>query len=76
MNPLLKPYLFLAVLALHCCGGFSLVVVSRVSSLIAVLGLLIEVASLGSMISRREGSVVAARELSGCDSWALEHWQR
>ena len=46
MNPLLKPYLFLAVLALYCCGGFSLVVVSRVS-LIAVLGLLIEVASLG-----------------------------
>ena len=28
----------------------------------------------GSMVSRREGSVVAARELSGCDSWALEHW--
>ena len=36
MNPLLKPCLFLAVLALHCCVGFSLV---------AVLRLLIEVAS-------------------------------
>ena len=36
----------LAVLGLHCCAGFSLVVASRGCSLIAVCGLLIAVASL------------------------------
>ena len=36
----------LAVLGLHCCAGFSLVVVSRGCSLIVVCGLLIAVASL------------------------------
>ena len=39
-------FLFLAVLGLHCCSGFSLVVASRGYSLVAVLGLLIVVASL------------------------------
>ena len=42
-------YVFLAGLGLHCCVGFSLVVASRVHSLVAVLGcsgLLIVVASL------------------------------
>ena len=39
-------YLFLALLSLLCCVGFSLVVTSRISSLVAVLGLLIAVASL------------------------------
>ena len=39
-------YLFLALLSLLCCVGFSLVVASRISSLVAVLGLLIVVASL------------------------------
>ena len=37
---------FLAVLGLHCCVGFSLVVVSGGYSLVAVVGLLIAVASL------------------------------
>ena len=39
-------YLFLALLSLLCCMGFSLVVASGISSLVAVLGLLIAVASL------------------------------
>ena len=38
--------IYLAVLGLHCCSGFSLVVASRGYSLVAVLGLLIVVASL------------------------------
>ena len=39
-------YLFMAVLGLHCCPGFSLVEASGGSSLVAVCGLLIAVASL------------------------------
>ena len=39
-------YLFLAVLGLCCCTGFSLVVVIGGCSLVAVHGLLIAVASL------------------------------
>ena len=39
-------YLFLAVLSLGCCAGFSLVVESGGYSLVAVCGLLILVASL------------------------------
>ena len=42
-----KPGIFiLAVLGLHCCVDFSLVAVSGDSSLVAVHGLLIVVASL------------------------------
>ena len=39
---------FLAVLCLRCCVGFSLVVISGVSSLVAVHSLLIVVASLSA----------------------------
>ena len=39
-------YLVLAGLGLRCCAGFSLVLESRGYSLVAVLGLLILVASL------------------------------
>ena len=39
--------LFLAVLGLHCCTGFSLVAVSGGYSLVTVLSLLIVVTSLG-----------------------------
>jgi len=39
-------YLFLAVPGLHCCSGFSLVVVSRAYSLVAVHGFPTAVASL------------------------------
>ena len=40
-------YLFLAMLSLRCCMGFSLVMVSGGYFLVAVLRLLIVVASLG-----------------------------
>ena len=39
-------FLFLAVLGLRCCAGFSLVAASRGSSLVVVLRLLIEAAPL------------------------------
>ena len=39
-------YLFMAVLDLRCCVGFSLVVASRSYSLVVVCRLLIEMASL------------------------------
>ena len=39
-------YLFLAVLSLHCCASFSLLVASRGYSVVAVYGLFIVVASL------------------------------
>ena len=39
-------YLFLAVLGLHCCIGFCLVAATGGSSLAAVHGLLVAVASL------------------------------
>ena len=57
-------YLFLAVLDVRCYTGFSVVVESRGYSLVAVLGLLIVVAS-------RCGA--QALELSGfrsCSTWA------
>ena len=44
-------YLFLAVLGLRCCTGFSLVAVSGGCSLVAVHGLLIAVASF--VVKRR-----------------------
>ena len=53
-------YLFLAVLGLRCCVGFSLVAASR---------LLIEVVSLVA-----QASVFVAHGLSRCGSWAVEHW--
>ena len=36
-------YIFMTVLGLHCCAGFSLAVASRAYSLAAVYGLLIAV---------------------------------
>ena len=44
-DTILFTYLFMAVLGLHCCAGFSLVVESRGYSLVAVQGLLTVVAS-------------------------------
>ena len=59
-------YLFVAVLGLHCCRGFSLVVLSRGCSLVVVNGLLVEAASLvWSTGSRFTG-------FSSCSSWALD----
>ena len=39
-DTILFTYLFMAVLGLHCCAGFSLVVESRGYSIVAVCGLL------------------------------------
>ena len=49
---LLLYFLSLAVLGLRCCSGFSLVVVSRSYSLVAVQGLLISMASLVVLAQR------------------------
>ena len=65
-------YLFLAVLALHCCTGFSLVVASRSCSLVAMHRLLAAVASLAedrledmqaSAAGQHLGSLVSAPRL-------------
>ena len=59
-------YLFLAVLGLHCCTGISLLAASGGYSLVAMLRLLIAVASLVAEVLGYLGS-------SSCGSWALEH---
>ena len=73
-------YLFLAVLGLQCCMGFSpavasysLVVASY--SLVVVHGLRIVLASLVAehRLQGMQASVVAARGLSSYSSWGLEH---
>ena len=66
--------LFLAVLSLHCCAGFALVVVSWGCSL-AVHWLLTVVAPLVVVqgLWGAQSLVVAAYRLSSCSSWALEH---
>ena len=56
--------LFLAVLSLHCCVGFSLVVVNGLILFVMLYGLLIAMASL--LVERRCC-------LGSCGSWALEH---
>ena len=67
-------YLFLAVLGLRCCARAFYSCSERGLLFVAVRGLLIAVASrcraraLGAW-----ASVVAARGLSSCGSWALEH---
>ena len=64
-KPSFKKYLFilfLAVLGLHCCQGFSLV---------AVLGLLIAVASLWSTTKGESDFLSVVCGLSSCRSWAL-----
>ena len=67
-------YLFLALLALHCCSGFSLVAESGVYSPFVMRGLLIVVTSLvGHEFQGTQASVAAAHGLSSCGSPALEH---
>ena len=65
---------FSAVLGLHCCVSSSLVVESRGYSLV-VLGLLTVLASLVMEhgLWGTQASVVGARGLSSCCSWASEH---
>ena len=59
-------YLFLAVLGLRCCTGFSLLAASGGYSLVAMRSLLIAVASLVA-------EVLGCLGFSSCGSWALEH---
>jgi len=58
-------YLFLAVLGLHCCTGFSQVVASRGHSSDVLHGLLLAVASSVAEHGRQgiQASVVAASRL-------------
>ena len=56
--------LFLAVLGLGCCVGFSLVAVSRGYSLVVEHGLLIVVAS------RCRAQALGCAGFSSCGSWA------
>ena len=68
-------YLFLVVLRLHCCTGFSLVAESGSYSPVVIHRLLMTVTPLVEE-HRPQGtqaSVVAAHALSSCGSWALEH---
>ena len=65
-------YLFLTVLGLCCCVGFSLVAESK--SLLQCAGFsLWWPLLLRSTDSRAHGSVAVVHELSSCGSQALEH---
>ena len=78
MAPFLKTFiyfaLFLAVLGLRCCEWAFSSCGERGLLFVAVRGLLIVVASLccGARALGVQASVVAARGLSSCGSWALE----
>ena len=65
----------MAILGLHSCVGFSLVVESRDYSLVAARELLVAVASLigDHGLQGTQAAVVWAHGLSSCGSWALEH---
>ena len=63
-------YLILAVLGLHCCSGFSLIVVSR----LVVHGFIMAVASFGSCSMRAQqlwltGSRALEHMFSSCGTW-------
>ena len=65
----------MAVLDLHCCAGFSLVVTGRGCSLFAMRGLLTAVVFL-VVEHELEGvwaSVIVVCGLSSCGSQSLEH---
>ena len=64
----------MAVLSVHCCTGFSLVAAGRGSSLGAVCGLLVAVASLVEHgLQGLWAPVLVAQGLCSCGSGALEH---
>ena len=56
-------FIFLTVLGLHCCMGFSLVVKRRGYSLVVVRGLLIAVGCSGFSCYRAQASVVMVPRL-------------
>ena len=67
-------HVFLAVLGLRCCWGFSLVVASRSYSLVAMHGILIEAAShCRAQVLDTRASVTGACGLCSCGSPALEN---
>ena len=62
------------MLGLHCCAWVFSSCGSRALPFLAVLGLLIAVASrCRARALGMSASVVVARGLSSCGSWALEH---
>ena len=65
-------YLFLDVLCLRGCVGFSLLVVSGGYSLVVALGLLTAMAYCWARAPGCAGPVVVAHRLGSCDSQALE----
>ena len=70
-----QQHLFLAVLGLRCCVGFSLAVTSGGYPLPVLCRLLTAVASLVAEngLQRARASAVVARGPSSCSSQALEH---
>ena len=60
-------YLFLAMLGLCCCMGFSLVAVSRGYSLLAMPAFLIMAGSLSG------AQALGLASFSSCDSQAVDH---
>ena len=69
-------YLFMSVLGLRCCAGFSLGAVAGGYSLDVVPGLLIAVCGFlccGAWVLGIWSSVVVTHRLSSCSSQALEH---
>ena len=66
--------LYFILLGLHCCEGFSVLVISGAYSLVAGHELLIAVASLVADhgLQGVQASVAAACGLSGCSSQTLE----
>ena len=69
-----KIYLFLAALGLRCCTRAFSSCGERGLLFVVVRGLLIAVASrCGARALGARASVVVARGLSSCGSWALDH---
>ena len=68
-------YVFLAVMGVRFCVGFSLAVPRGLCSLVVAQGLLIEVASLVAENGPKgaQASVVGAHGFSSCSSQALEY---
>ena len=68
-------YLFMAVLGLHCCDGFSLTVVSGDYSLVVVHWLLMDMVSLvvEHRLQGARASVAVAHGLNNCYSWILAY---
>ena len=73
----LSPFILislLVVLGLHCCVGLSLAVANGATLSLGCVGFSLRgILLLKSMGSGMRASLVVARGLSSCSSWALEH---